>query len=303
MACLGPTISLVEMFELFVPQDFFATMHTDKSSHKRSFLRLRSFSILGGIIADTIVLNNCISAVVVYGVARNAGVVSRLGTETSKLENSYSIGLTDQSGAVYFNSGTVTAVYYDTQKSSCSDDTGNGIPKSTANMLGGSPSADIFTDWDTTIWQFKANRYPILKAFGELAVNMPSPDITVETTAGEITVSWDTLSGAEGYNIYQSVDNGIWEKVNASLITGTSHTFNQTLPNDWEVIDYVVGDKVNYTDGKVYICTQDTTTAQSPEDTDYWDEYTWEIWVYAKAVYEKRGISHESGNSTKKTLE
>ena len=40
---------LIEMFELFVPPNFFSTMPAYQGSHRRPFLRLRISPLLGGI--------------------------------------------------------------------------------------------------------------------------------------------------------------------------------------------------------------------------------------------------------------
>jgi len=49
LADLTAAIALDEMLELFVRLDFSAAMPTDQGSHRRSFLRLRIFPLLGGI--------------------------------------------------------------------------------------------------------------------------------------------------------------------------------------------------------------------------------------------------------------
>ncbi|MDO9265179.1 MAG: DUF1566 domain-containing protein, partial [Desulfosalsimonadaceae bacterium] len=61
---------------------------------------------------------------------------------------------------------TVTNSYYDSETTGQSD-TGQGEPRTTAEMKTGAPSGSIYTDWYTFIWDFEpTDAYPILRWTG-----------------------------------------------------------------------------------------------------------------------------------------
>lgn len=90
-----------------------------------------------------------------------------IGQLEGSIENCYSIGpVNGGTGTVgglvggYANTGSAQNCYYDSQTSGQSD-TGKGTPKTTAEMKTGTPSVDIFTNWDLDLWQFTPNnQYP-----------------------------------------------------------------------------------------------------------------------------------------------
>ena len=136
----------------------------------------------------------------------------------------------------------VTKNYYNTETSgqtkgfaNITDTVGQVEGKTTAELLAGTPSAGIYTDWDTRIWRFVPGRYPVHRFFGELPINLPPPELPVEkiteVTDGGLTyyqINWNEPAVKPlGYNLWRSVDNGAWQKANDELIT-TNH---YVLPN------------------------------------------------------------------------
>jgi len=106
----------------------------------------------------------------------NTRVGGLVGENSSygEITRTYSIGLVQGyvwvGGLVGINStgggsgAIVTASYYDSVLSQQSDNDGRGIPKTTLELKQGIPGADIYTNWETIIWQFTpSNSYPILK--------------------------------------------------------------------------------------------------------------------------------------------
>ncbi len=108
-----------------------------------------------------------------------------IGFLYGKALNCYSTGAvtggsSDIGGLVgmYFSGGTAVNCYYDTETSGRSD-RGRGIPKTTAEMMAGAPSPDIFTDWDADIWSFfPDNQYPLLHLLqGNIKINFLPSDV------------------------------------------------------------------------------------------------------------------------------
>ncbi|BBM89707.1 hypothetical protein COTS27_01414 [Spirochaetota bacterium] len=59
---------------------------------------------------------------------------------------------------------TITASYWDTVTSGRTSWNGAAIGRTTTQMQVGAPSADVYTGWETGIWDFRANAYPRLKS-------------------------------------------------------------------------------------------------------------------------------------------
>ena len=71
-------------------------------------------------------------------------------------------------GLVGFNgtNAAITHSYWDTEVADIDDDRDDstGIGKSTNEMKSSLPSDDIYTDWQTSVWEFASGEYPNLKA-------------------------------------------------------------------------------------------------------------------------------------------
>ena len=181
-------------------------------------------------------ITNSLSAVVIASTASEIGgfggrVTSEAGNE---IKNVLSLSYVTSSShrhplvARVLNNGyTFTDNYHnnDIFPHSGSD---QSTPKTTAELLAGTPSEGIYTDWDTRIWRFVAGRYPVHRFFGELPVNIPAPhNIQTSVVGSDIVLTWDDYPNAPkplGYFIYQSTNNGAWQKLNATAITDKTYT-------------------------------------------------------------------------------
>ncbi len=179
--------------------------------------------------------------------SRSGGLIGDNRSNTTVI-NSCSGGYVLGSGGLVGRSlGIITSSYYNTETSGQTD-TGKGVPKTTAELLAGEPSAGIFTDWDTNLWEFQEGKYPIHKFFGELAVNLPPPtNLSADENAGDIDLSWDapTLT-PKGYNAY---------------------VYIEYASTDWEDTAYSEGDIVKH-EGFYY--KANTGTSEEPPHAD-WD--------------------------------
>ena len=179
----------------------------------------------GGIIglnaSDTSNISNVISSVMNINTAGGqslGGIVGR-NTGTQNVLNSYVLGHyytsytgTRISAVIGRDGNTVTNVYRD---SDIVNYVRGGVPKTTNELITGEPSVDIFTEWDANVWQFETGKYPILKPFGELAINRPAPvNVQLSETGGDVTITWDEpVLKPVGYHIYRMINNGIPAKI------------------------------------------------------------------------------------------
>ncbi len=133
----------------------------------------------GGLVgyahgSSTIIRDSWASADV-YGsssgsnVHQGTGGILGYGGSRAKVRRCWSNGFisaSSRTGGLVGNNPESTSVlnsYYDTELSGQSD-TGKGIPKTTSEMQQGYPSPEIYTDWDTNIWEFSpTSAYPRLK--------------------------------------------------------------------------------------------------------------------------------------------
>lgn len=179
-------------------------------------------------------ITGCVSSVSSIGINNHAaGVLGRAGAAAT-VKDCHAVGY------VFSNHGTwkgglvgrednVTVInsYYNTLTTAQSD-TGKGVPKTTAELIQGKPSADIFTDWDTRIWEFRKGFYPIHKFFGLMPINYPPPTnlAIADVGGGDWQATWDAPNITPlGYYLYVSKDNGAWERVENAITEPTSLTF------------------------------------------------------------------------------
>ena len=150
------------------------------------------FLMLGGLVGAgvNININNSYAKSNIYGVFNSTrckinlitehavgGLVGKIITNAT-ITNSYYVGdievkyvdvVQNLNTYDYINAvvgdkdnATLTGVYYDSTVTSVQDTL--AIPKTTINMKSGVPSLDIYTNWDTNIWNFDdTNAYPTFK--------------------------------------------------------------------------------------------------------------------------------------------
>lgn len=125
------------------------------------------------------IVSNCFATGDVYLTVNGDSGGGLIGVLWGKALNCYSTGAvtggsSDIGGLVgrYFSGGTAVNCYYDTETSG-RNDTGRGVPKTTAEMTAGVPSAAIYTSWDTSLWSFAPNnQYPLLQPLsGNIKIN------------------------------------------------------------------------------------------------------------------------------------
>jgi nitrate reductase NapAB chaperone NapD len=110
----------------------------------------------------------------VSGTSNVGGLVGFMEQGDSTIESSYATGYVSGNDYVgglvgHMNESSVTASYYDRETSKKSD-TGKGEPRTTQQMITGTPDSDswineepIYEDWDTAIWDFGDDHdYPTL---------------------------------------------------------------------------------------------------------------------------------------------
>lgn len=142
-------------------------------------VKTTSFGSVGGFAGDTAggTIKNCyaIGDVTLSGYSYAGGFVGYLGNLSStKIEDCYSAGKvtgTSYAGGFLGNvfNRNLADCFYDTDISGKTDNTGNGTPKSTANMM----KNETFSNWDIsneefgqTIWYiYEDENYPQLTAF------------------------------------------------------------------------------------------------------------------------------------------
>ena len=112
---------------------------------------------------------NCFAAGSVTGTDNVGGFMGE--GWTAYVTNCYAVGPVSGAASVGGLIGvktysTVTNSYYDSETTGQSD-TGQGEPRTTAEMKTGAPSGSIYTDWYTFIWDFEpTDAYPILRWTG-----------------------------------------------------------------------------------------------------------------------------------------
>ena len=68
-----------------------------------------------------------------------------------------------------------------------------------------------------------------IKAY-TVAADIGTPDnITAEYQNGKAVISWESVDGADSYDIYESLNNGVWEKVGRTTSTGTIIDIDESL--------------------------------------------------------------------------
>ena len=58
-------------------------------------------------------------------------------------------------------------------------------------------------------------------------------NITATVDGSDIDITWDAVSTAESYNVYQSVDDGDWTKLNTTTIDALTYTLTPTDPGEY----------------------------------------------------------------------
>lgn len=97
-----------------------------------------------------------------------------------------------------------------------------GIITSTSHVL--KPTAKRFLD----IVVVAVSTQKIFESSESNVVNIYSNEVIqnfsviLDIDNEQFSSTWDSLSGADGYNIYRKPPNGVYQKVNSNLITGTS---------------------------------------------------------------------------------
>ena len=184
----------------------------------------------GGIVGratntNSVIKNNfSLATIIPLASPRNGSVI---GQNQATINNCYGLGRTSRpagqannGGAVGRNFGTQSAVYYNSETVPIN---GN-IARTTNEMLNGEPSETIYTGWDTDIWEFTPNRYPILKVFGETPANYPPVGNIQNSLSGDtLTISWDDASVTTDlikYRVFQGGEEEFWEEVGET--TGTN---------------------------------------------------------------------------------
>jgi uncharacterized protein (TIGR02145 family) len=143
---------------------------------ERSYSRgtITGSNMAGGLVAwctgSSSYVSDSYSEANVYGGALTKGGLVGQIQSGAWIENSYSVGFVQDpsderiGGLLGRNWGLgVTNSYYNSETSGQSD-VDKGIPKTTLEMQQGTPSLEIYTDWDTDVWEFSpTNAYPRLK--------------------------------------------------------------------------------------------------------------------------------------------
>ena len=219
---------------------------------------LLSSNNAGGIVQNCIIsgtIRSTHTAPVAGGIGANAGnvvnvvsfVANRTGDHagTGSLIGSVSAGLVincyacgkvtstnfSTGGLIGANSGTVTASYANTQTTETAKYIGNP-----ALTVGNKTTQELLslydTTWDSRIWQFINNRYPIHRFFGELPLNLPPPiSLNSSIVGSDIVLTWADYVGTpspSGYYVYVSKANGAWTKINATAITAKTLAYAHT---------------------------------------------------------------------------
>jgi len=155
-----------------------------------------------------------------------------IGFLYGKALNCYSTGAvtggsSDIGGLVgkYFSGGIAVNSYYDTETSGRSD-TGRGIPKTTAEMMAGAPSPDIFTGWDADIWSFAPdNQYPLLGLLkGSIKINFIPADVLEYNPLWSVNGGITWLGHADAYPVPAGLHT-----VNFKKITGWTEPQDLTV--------------------------------------------------------------------------
>lgn len=119
-------------------------------------------SALGGLVGSNYgTIEDSYAMVYVLGGSTEVGGLA--GYSSGQVVHSYAAGPMDTSslirgGLIGQNVGTVTDAYYDSTATKQSD-TGNGMPKTTAEMK----QAGTFAGWSTGVWALSDGSYPILR--------------------------------------------------------------------------------------------------------------------------------------------
>lgn len=146
-----------------------------------------------------------------------AGFVGNQNSET--IENCYSTGeptAKTEKGFCVTKSGTITSCYYDSETSTQSD-TGNGTPKTTAQMK----QELTFTDWDfdTPIWYIREDTtYPKLEEVVPAKPILPSPeDDQLGVAKDTENIAWEDGGGATSYNVYFGTTSGSLSEIETEV--------------------------------------------------------------------------------------
>ncbi|MDD3766661.1 MAG: GLUG motif-containing protein, partial [Eubacteriales bacterium] len=127
---------------------------------------ITSASYAGGLVgfqSDGAILN-AYSTGNVIAESDAGGLTSYQGA--GLIQNVYSIGIvsapTTKGGLLASKYGEVTASYWDMQTSGQTTSAA-GVGKNTEELTGGSSTESVFTGWDTSLWCFNCDNYPVLK--------------------------------------------------------------------------------------------------------------------------------------------
>ncbi|GEM_PF-2445995 len=138
-----------------------------KSCAKGAVIGNNSVGGLIGHVDENSIVENCYAKGDVSGDSKIGGLV---GHNEELVVYNYAIGEVTGAGSsigglVGNNDDTVYDSYYDQEKTGQSD-TGKGDPKTTEEMQTGTPSSEIYINWDEDIWEFSPDyHYPNFKRF------------------------------------------------------------------------------------------------------------------------------------------
>ncbi|BBM89704.1 hypothetical protein COTS27_01411 [Spirochaetota bacterium] len=129
------------------------------------------YNLLGGLVGTN--SGRIENSYATGTITANGNAGGLVGVVSGAVVNSYAIGMVTRSGSDSEKNGligsisrnaTITASYWDTVTSGRTGANGNAVGRSTTQMQVGAPSTDVYTGWDTGIWDFRANAYPRLKS-------------------------------------------------------------------------------------------------------------------------------------------
>ncbi|BBM89705.1 hypothetical protein COTS27_01412 [Spirochaetota bacterium] len=132
------------------------------------------YNLLGGLVGSgnsSGRIENSYATGTITATSGNAGGLAGLVSSSGAVVNSYAIGMVAGTvssinglmGSISRNA-TITASYWDTDTSGRTSANGDAVGRTTTQMQVGAPSTDVYTGWETGIWNFRAGAYPRLKS-------------------------------------------------------------------------------------------------------------------------------------------
>jgi peptidoglycan/xylan/chitin deacetylase (PgdA/CDA1 family) len=207
---------------------------------------------MGGIVAEwsgglgTAKISNCVSFVLISQSSSIGGGIIGYGTGTQVIENCYAVGFKKSGANVsaiggYLGTVVASKCYYD--KDSTLQSKGLKAISDASDIVEGKTTSELMSlTQAVTGWlkfDFGKNRYPMLKAIGEIAANrLPPSKMVAEIINNVWSLTWvKPVITPRGYFIYQSYNSGVWTKI-TSKITTTSLTIE--TPVETGTYDYCV---------------------------------------------------------------